>query len=71
VVSSTVLQEGCGSGCAAYRKAFKLPTPWTDPLPLLNFGNFKGCNGDKWPYATCSLKVVKDTKNPPVVPNGG
>lgn len=25
-----------------------------------------GCNGDKWPFGMCSLKVIKDVKNPPI-----
>jgi hypothetical protein len=37
-----------------------------DKLPHKMFGNFKGCNGDKWPSRMCSLKSIKDPKTPKI-----
>jgi hypothetical protein len=61
-----VPQDGCGSGCQAYAKQFKGPLSYSDKLPHQFWGNWGSCQGDKWAFGMCSLKIVQDTKNPPV-----
>eukprot|EP00775_Hariotina_reticulata_P008998 gene8998-9171_t len=65
-INDKLLPGGCGSGCTAYVKQFKGPVDPNAPLPHKMFGNFKGCNGDKWPHTMCSLKSIKDPKNPKI-----
>ncbi|GBF93851.1 hypothetical protein Rsub_06850 [Raphidocelis subcapitata] len=59
-------KDGCGSGCQAYAKQFSAPLGYSDKLPHKFWGNWGSCQEDKWRFGMCSLKVVKDTANPPV-----
>lgn len=61
---------GCGSGCAAYAKRFKAPLEYGARLPHAFWGNWGGCDGDRWPHGVCTLRVVSDTANPPVTSSG-
>ena len=61
---------GCGSGCPAYAKRFKAPLEYGAKLPHAFWGNWGGCDGDRWPYGVCTLRVVSDTANPPVTSSG-
>eukprot|EP01026_Neomeris_dumetosa_P051200 TRINITY_DN4502_c0_g1_i12.p1 TRINITY_DN4502_c0_g1~~TRINITY_DN4502_c0_g1_i12.p1 ORF type:complete len:573 (-),score=54.31 TRINITY_DN4502_c0_g1_i12:645-2363(-) len=67
-------RDGCGQGCQAY--ASSLAGGLQDaasgkkrnfiPVPILGFGEFGGCDGDRWPWLLCSLKRVEDVENPVV-----
>lgn len=60
-------KEGCGSGCSEYVKINGGTSPpypnGASSLPITQFGQFGGCNGDKWPWNICTLKNVQDTSN--------
>lgn len=70
LLSLAAPQDGCGSGCSAYAKQFKEPVAYGSKLPHAFWGNWGSCQGDKWGFGMCSLKVVADVKNPPVTSSG-
>eukprot|EP00877_Chromochloris_zofingiensis_P002679 jgi/Chrzof1/12411/Cz06g33150.t1 len=66
--------QGCGRGCADHTRrvaAMNLSAAEADDqAPIMQFGQNAACNGDKWPYGMCSLKILADTANPPVFRSG-
>ena len=73
----TQQKQGCGSGCLAYaaanngQKIYKASNVGeASLLPLVAFGSFRSCQGDRWPFGMCSLKAVPDASRPPLAANG-
>eukprot|EP01023_Acetabularia_acetabulum_P047878 TRINITY_DN504_c0_g1_i1.p1 TRINITY_DN504_c0_g1~~TRINITY_DN504_c0_g1_i1.p1 ORF type:complete len:563 (+),score=114.64 TRINITY_DN504_c0_g1_i1:1433-3121(+) len=65
-------RDGCGQGCDLYAQALAdLESGYLSfargniaPVPFTNFGQFGGCQGSKWPWLLCTLKVVPDVEDP-------
>lgn len=52
-------KDGCGSGCRAYAAQFKMPLAYDAKLPHAFWGNWGGCQGDKWPFGMCRCAAVQ------------